>query len=79
MARVIWRTPFYADYNWTVRPDVDEMFGDGFTDRLQQALLAIDDPGLLTALPRQRLIAALDMLKNKRQDNPAKKHGNIPL
>lgn len=58
VARVIWRTPFYADYNWTVRPDVDAQFGDGFTDRLQQALLDIDDPSLLTALPRQRLIAA---------------------
>lgn len=58
VARVIWRTPFYADYNWTVRPDIDEVFGDGLTDRLQQALLAIDDPSLLKALPRQRLIAA---------------------
>ena len=58
VARVIWRTPFYADYNWTVRPDVDQIFGDGFTDRLQQALVAIDDPALLIALPRQRLIPA---------------------
>jgi propionyl-CoA carboxylase beta subunit len=28
---------------------------------------------------RQKLIAALDMLKNKRDTNPPKKHGNIPL
>jgi propionyl-CoA carboxylase beta chain len=28
---------------------------------------------------RPRLINALDMLKNKRDANPAKKHGNIPL
>ncbi|HEX8034823.1 MAG TPA: carboxyl transferase domain-containing protein, partial [Ktedonobacterales bacterium] len=28
---------------------------------------------------RQRLIVALDMLKNKRDTNPPKKHGNIPL
>ncbi|HEX8035546.1 MAG TPA: carboxyl transferase domain-containing protein, partial [Ktedonobacterales bacterium] len=28
---------------------------------------------------RQRLIVALDMLKNKRDSNPPKKHGNIPL
>lgn len=58
VVRVIWKTPFYADYNWTVRPDVDATFGAGFTDRLQAALLAIDDPALLAALPRQRLIAA---------------------
>ncbi len=28
---------------------------------------------------RPRLISALDMLRNKRDENPAKKHGNIPL
>jgi acetyl-CoA carboxylase carboxyltransferase component len=28
---------------------------------------------------RQKLIVALDMLKNKRDTNPPKKHGNIPL
>ncbi|HEY0756571.1 MAG TPA: acyl-CoA carboxylase subunit beta [Ktedonobacteraceae bacterium] len=28
---------------------------------------------------RTRIIAALDMLKNKRDNNPPKKHGNIPL
>jgi propionyl-CoA carboxylase beta chain len=28
---------------------------------------------------RPRLINALEMLSNKRETNPAKKHGNIPL
>ena len=28
---------------------------------------------------RPRLISALDMLRNKRDENPRKKHGNIPL
>jgi propionyl-CoA carboxylase beta chain len=28
---------------------------------------------------REKLIVALDMLKNKRDSNPPKKHGNIPL
>ncbi len=28
---------------------------------------------------RLRLISALDMLRNKRDENPARKHGNIPL
>ena len=58
VARVIWKTPFYADYNWTVRPDADKTFGAGFTERLAQTLVTIDDPALLTALPRQRLIPA---------------------
>ena len=30
-------------------------------------------------LTRPRLINALEMLANKRDSNPAKKHGNIPL
>ncbi|MCH2654499.1 MAG: hypothetical protein MK117_08235, partial [Gemmatimonadetes bacterium] len=28
---------------------------------------------------RERLISALDMLQNNRDQNPPKKHGNIPL
>ena len=36
---VIWRTPPYVDYHWVVRPGLDERFGDGFTDKLQRALL----------------------------------------
>ncbi|MEE8526084.1 MAG: putative selenate ABC transporter substrate-binding protein [Thermoanaerobaculia bacterium] len=58
ICRVIWKTPYYADYNWTVRPDVDDAMGEGYIDRLQAALVAIDDPQLLAALPRDRLIAA---------------------
>ena len=58
VVRAIWKTPYYADYNWTVRPGLDADFGAGFTQRLEQALVAIDDPALLTALPRKRLIPA---------------------
>ena len=32
-------TPAYNDYNWTIRRDVDEIFGDGFKDKVRQALL----------------------------------------
>ena len=28
---------------------------------------------------RARLISAFDMLRNKRDENPVRKHGNIPL
>jgi phosphonate transport system substrate-binding protein len=58
VVRIIWQTPTYADYNWTVRPDLDETYGAGFTERLQKALLDIRDPTLLAALPRERLIPA---------------------
>ena len=40
--RELWVTPAYFDYNWTVRGDLDERFGTGFTDRLQEALLGIN-------------------------------------
>lgn len=60
VARVIWKTPTYADYNWTAHPGLEERFGRGFTDRLQDALVSIDDPALLAALPRKRLIPASD-------------------
>jgi phosphonate transport system substrate-binding protein len=56
--RVIWETPPYPDYQWTVRGDIDERFGDGFTDRLQQALLDMDDPELLASFPRSGFIPA---------------------
>jgi phosphonate transport system substrate-binding protein len=56
--RVIWKTPFYADYNFTAHPELEKLFGTGFTERLQKALVDIDDPNLLLALPRDRLIPA---------------------
>ncbi|HAG91412.1 MAG TPA: methylmalonyl-CoA carboxyltransferase, partial [Bdellovibrionales bacterium] len=31
------------------------------------------------SMTRKRLIDSLEMLKNKRDSNPPKKHGNIPL
>lgn len=58
VAKIIWKTPFYADYNWTAHPLLNDKFGEGFVDRLQEALVSIDDPQLLAALPRERLIPA---------------------
>ncbi|MEM7050071.1 MAG: putative selenate ABC transporter substrate-binding protein [Acidobacteriota bacterium] len=58
VCRVIWKTPYYADYNWTAHPELDTLFGAGFVDRVQGALTAIDDPQLLAALLRDRLIPA---------------------
>ena len=55
---IIWRTPTYPDYNWTVRGDVDEVYGEGFIGRIQQALINIEDRALLDAFPRSRFIAA---------------------
>ncbi len=48
----IWETPPYADYNWTAHPELDRVYGTGFTNQLQAALVAIEDPTLLDALQR---------------------------
>ena len=56
--QVIWRTPPYPDYNWTIRGDVDKTFGDGFIRKVQQAITDIDDPAILEAFPRARFIPA---------------------
>jgi phosphonate transport system substrate-binding protein len=56
--RIIWRTPTYPDYQFTVRGDLDQTFGAGFTDKVTQALLRMNDPKLLEAFPRTRFIPA---------------------
>jgi len=56
--RVIWQTPRFPNYNWTIRGDVDQRFGAGFKDRVRAALLGIDDPAILGIFPRSRFIPA---------------------
>lgn len=60
ICRVIWKTPTYADYNFTAHPQLDQIYGEGFTERLQQALINIEDEALLSALPRKKLIPAVN-------------------
>jgi phosphonate transport system substrate-binding protein len=56
--QVIWRTPTYPDYNWTIRGDVEQTYGQGFIKKVQQALLDIQEPAILNAFPRSRFIKA---------------------
>ncbi len=56
--RVIWKTPPYPDYQWTVRGDVDKVWGRGFKDRVRGALLDMKDPKLLASFPRKGFVAA---------------------
>jgi phosphonate transport system substrate-binding protein len=56
--KVIWRTPSYPDYQWTVRGDVNNSWGPDFQARLTEALLSMDDPDLLASFPRSGFIAA---------------------
>ena len=56
--RVIWKTPGYPDYNWTIRGDVDKAFGPGFAEKVQSALISMNDPDLLSSFPRASFILA---------------------
>lgn len=56
--RVIWKTPGYPDYNWSIRGDVDQAFGSGFAKKVQSALLSMNDPDLLKSFPRESFIPA---------------------
>lgn len=58
VCKIIWKTPQYADYNFTAHPVLDRMFGNGFIEKLQAVLIAVDDPKLLLAFPRNALIKA---------------------
>ena len=56
--RVIWRTPPYPDYQWTIRGDVDKRFGKGFAEKVRAALIEMKDKELLDAFPRSAFIPA---------------------
>lgn len=55
---LIWKTPTYPDYQWTIRGDVDKEFGEGFMSQVQAALLDLKDPDLLGRFPRSGFIEA---------------------
>ncbi len=58
MVSVIWKTPHYPDYQWSIRGDVDSVFGKGSKKNIQKALLNMKDPELLNSFPRQSFITA---------------------
>ena len=55
---LIWKTPHYADYQWTIRGDVNKQFGKGFSKKVQSSLLSMNDPDLLKSFPRDSFISA---------------------
>ena len=55
---VVWETPAFPDYQWTIRGDVDQVFGAGFKEKVRGAILAIDDPAILGIFARSKFIAA---------------------
>lgn len=55
---ILWKTPPYPDYQWSIRGDVDKRFGEGFKAKVKQALLDLKDPQLLASFPRSKFIPA---------------------
>ena len=55
---IIWKTPPYPNYQWSIRGDVDERWGAGFKSRVKEILLNIKDPDLLASFPRTSFVPA---------------------
>jgi phosphonate transport system substrate-binding protein len=56
--KVIWESPTYPDYQWTIRGDVEETYGAGFKKKVRDAILTIDDPTILGYFARSKFIPA---------------------
>ncbi|GAA3915089.1 putative selenate ABC transporter substrate-binding protein [Litoribacillus peritrichatus] len=56
--KVIWQTPTYPDYQWTIRGDVDTEYGQGLTAKITEALLNMTDKALLDSFPRTKFVPA---------------------
>nr|HPR61953.1 carboxyl transferase domain-containing protein [Prolixibacteraceae bacterium] len=54
-------------------------YRENFANPYKAAELGYIDEIIYPKNTRAKLIAALEMTKNKRDENPPKKHGNIPL
>jgi phosphonate transport system substrate-binding protein len=55
---LIWKTPAYPDYQWTIRGDVASVWCKGFTNKVKASLLDLDDKELLSKFPRSKFIEA---------------------
>lgn len=68
-----------AEDQVAAREKLAQEYRDKFANPFKAAELGYVDEVIAPEDTRQRLIRGLEMLKNKRQTNPPKKHGNIPL
>ena len=61
------------------KKELVEEYRKNFANPYQAAELGYVDEVIMPETTRPRVIEALEMLANKRDVNPPKKHGNIPL
>ena len=55
---VIWESPPFPDYHWVARGDIDKVYGAGFTQKIRDVILGIEDPALLAIFARSKFIPA---------------------
>jgi len=55
--RAFWTTPPYFDYNWTIHAQVDEIFGQGTKQSIQEALVNIEDEEIMKLFAGEQFIA----------------------
>jgi phosphonate transport system substrate-binding protein len=58
LVSVIWESPTFPDYQFTIRGDVDKQFGPGFKDKVKQAIISLADPEILGYFARSKFIPA---------------------
>ena len=63
---------FHVPAGWKLVPDMA-------TDAMQDAARGYVDDVIKPSETRPRLIRALEVMADKRDTNPPRKHGNIPL
>ena len=68
-----------AENRSAVRQEKIEEFRERFANPYVAAERGFVDAVIQPRETRKKLIQALEMLENKRDKNPPKKHGNIPL
>ena len=56
--KIIWKTPTFPDYQFTVHGDLDTTYGDGFTAKLKATLLNLKDKEILKSFDRSGFIEA---------------------
>ncbi len=56
--KIIWKTPTYPDYQWSLRGDIAKKFGADFKAKVTKALLEMKDPDLLSSFPRKSFVPA---------------------
>jgi phosphonate transport system substrate-binding protein len=57
---VFFVTPGFHDYHWVLRPDVEQRFGAGFSDKVRSALVALDQQDILDLFGAHRFVPAAD-------------------